>query len=186
MNNNAWIVSDHHFGHSNLLNFKKDDGSPLRPEFRTVEEMDQHMIECWNSVVGANDRVYHVGDVCFHLRDLDRIMPQLKGRIVLIKGNHDALSVNQYMKYFDDIRASDRIANCIVSHIPIHPESLGGPKNVSQIHGHLHYRAVQKVDPNFAGKTIDDPRYFNVSVERINYTPIAIEEVLKIFKDRGL
>lgn len=174
--NTTFLVSDHHFSHKNLLTFKRDDGTPLRP-FTTVEEMDSYMIEKHNSVVGKDDKVYFVGDVCFHVRDLDRIMPQLNGRKILIKGNHDQLKVSQYQRYFKDIRAYDRLDTCILGHIPIHPDSLGG-KTSLQIHGHTHYRNVTMIDAG--GNKVIDKRYFNVSVENINYTPISFDQILKI------
>jgi calcineurin-like phosphoesterase family protein len=181
---NSWIVSDQHFSHRNLINFKREDGTPLRP-FLTVEEMDEHQIERHNSVVGKTDRVYFGGDVCFHNRDLDRIMPQLNGRKVLIKGNHDQLKVSQYMKYFDDIRAHDRIDAFILSHIPLHPDCFHGHTK-GQWHGHTHYRNVTMPDPKFADRKIEDPRYFNVSVENINYTPISVDELIQLMRGRGL
>ena len=175
--NTKFLVSDHHFSHRNLLGFKRDDGTPLRP-FTTTEEMDAFMIEKHNSVVGKDDKVYFVGDVCFHVRDLDRIMPQLNGRKVLIKGNHDQLKASQYLRYFKDIRAYDRLDSCILGHIPVHPDSLGF-RTTCQIHGHTHYRNVTKIDEN--GNKVIDTRYFNVSVENINYTPISFDEIRKIY-----
>lgn len=175
---NCYLISDHHFSHRNLLTFKRDDGiTPLR-HFLTIEEMDSTLIERHNSVVRPDDKVYFLGDVCFHLRDLDRIMPQLNGRKVLIKGNHDALRPHQYMKYFKDIRAFDRLDTCILSHIPVHPDSLGHRTSIN-IHGHTHFRNVTMIDA--LGNKVEDPRYFNVSVENINYTPISFDEIRKKF-----
>lgn len=53
----------------------------------------------------------------------------------------------------------------ILSHIPIHPESVG--RFGTNIHGHLHYQKV------------DDPRYVCVSLEHTDYFPIEIHEALK-------
>ena len=82
-----WIVSDTHFGHNNMLKFKDKDNNPIRPGFSTVEEMDEHMIECWNSVVKDGDIVYHLGDVFFD--NGHTVLPRLKGRKRLLLGNHD-------------------------------------------------------------------------------------------------
>jgi calcineurin-like phosphoesterase family protein len=46
----VYIISDNHFGHSGVLNFRKQNGDRPRA-FDSVEEMDEHMIERWNSVV---------------------------------------------------------------------------------------------------------------------------------------
>lgn len=162
---NTWLISDTHFGHANILNFKRDDGTALR-DFSTVEEMDECMIHNWNEVVGAHDRVYHLGDVVINrkfLRQLDR----LNGRKVLIKGNHDIFKLDDYAAYFDDIRAYHVLDGLFLSHVPVHPDSLG--RFGCNIHGHLHYREV--VD----SRGVADMRYWNVSVERIGYTPISLE-----------
>jgi len=179
--NKNFLISDHHWNHRNLLNFKRDDGTPLR-HFTTVEEMNEHMIEAWNKVVTKDDKVYHLGDLCFKLEDLDAIMPRLNGTKVLIKGNHDQLGMHQYMKYFKDVRAYHRLDNLLLSHIPIHPSSLGF-KTPGMIHGHTHYRNVTMI--NAAGEEVLDPRYINVSVEVINYTPIEFEEVRQNFIASG-
>ena len=52
-----WVISDTHFGHNNMLKFKDKNGDPIRPNFSSTEEMDEHMIERWNSVVKDGDIV---------------------------------------------------------------------------------------------------------------------------------
>ena len=51
-------ISDLHFGHAHAIQFDH------RP-FADRDEMDQDMIERWNSRVNADDDVYIVGDFCF-------------------------------------------------------------------------------------------------------------------------
>jgi calcineurin-like phosphoesterase family protein len=78
-----FYVADTHFGHEMIL------GHCNRP-FNSVPEMDRFMIEAWNSVVRDDDIVYHLGD--FGLCDPEYAtwaFHQLKGRKVLILGNHD-------------------------------------------------------------------------------------------------
>ena len=161
---NIFLISDTHFGHTNILSFLKKDGTKLR-HFNSVEEMDETLINNWNSVVSKEDKVYHLGDVNFcSFTKLKEIFDRLNGTKVLIKGNHDdKLTLNQFSQLFKDVRAYHILDKYILSHIPIHPESLYRWK--ANIHGHLH------------NNIIDDPRYINVSVERINYTPISFEEI---------
>jgi len=165
----TFLISDHHWGHSNILTFKRHDGSPLR-QFGSCVEMDEYMIECWNKTISPIDKVYHLGDVCFHNRVLDAILPRLNGSKILIKGNHDNLEVSQYMKYFKDIRAYDRLDTFVLSHIPIHQESISN-KTTANIHGHTHYRCL------------DDTRYFNVSVEARDYFPVDFESIRSYYKN---
>lgn len=170
---NTFFISDTHFGHKNIINFKRNDNTPLRP-FDSVEEMDDVLVENWNKVVNQKDTVYHLGDVVINRKSLSTL-DRLNGRKVLIKGNHDIFKLKDYAKYFDDIRAYKVMPahGIICSHIPIHPDSLA--RWEFNIHGHLHANNVKIVD---APLDINDSRYINVSVEQINYTPISFNEIL--------
>jgi calcineurin-like phosphoesterase family protein len=152
---NVWLISDTHFGHTNIIKYAN------RP-FESVEEMDEALVENWNSVVKQGDKVYHLGDVTMNSKSLD-IMPRLNGRKVLIKGNHDIQKLKFYIPHFYDIRGSHELNNYLLTHIPVH-ESQKYRFNAN-IHGHLH------------DSLINDPFYVNVSVEQIGYTPIAFDEI---------
>ena len=154
----CYLISDTHFGHKNILTFKDKDSNPLRP-FKSVEEMNSTIIDNWNNVVGKEDKVYHLGDVGMcSFTALKDIFQKLNGRKVLIKGNHDNLKLSQYAQLFDDVRAYHVLDKFVLSHIPIHSESLSRWK--ANVHGHLH------------SNKLNDNRYYNVSVECVNYTPV--------------
>ena len=172
---NCWLISDMHFGHANIIKFTRHDGTWLRP-FSSVEEMDEYMIDNWNRVVGSKDRVYMLGDVVINRKNL-HVLDRLSGRKVLIKGNHDIFPSREYLNYVDDVRGYHVLDGMLLSHIPVHPDSL--QRFGCNIHGHLHYREVLVNDK------VVDPRYFNVSVEMVNYTPISFEECKRIIKFRG-
>jgi calcineurin-like phosphoesterase family protein len=165
----TFVISDTHFGHEATCTvFKKDDGTPLRP-FANAEEMDAAMIERWNDVVKEEDKVYHLGDVAMKKPFLKTIK-LLKGRKTLIMGNHDIFNTKEYIDAgFENVRAY-RVLNgknggrIILSHIPIHESCLG--RFSFNVHGHLHIN------------NLPDPRYINVSVEQIDFTPIDIQGVL--------
>ena len=53
-----WFTSDSHFGHRNIITYSS------RP-FSSVEEMDETLIQNWNSVVKPNDLIFNLGDVFF-------------------------------------------------------------------------------------------------------------------------
>lgn len=80
-----FYISDTHFSHKNIIQSCK------RP-FADIDEMDEHMIAEWNSVVAQHDILYHLGDFAFGLNDSDRvrnIFSRLHGRKFLVLGNHD-------------------------------------------------------------------------------------------------
>lgn len=158
----TFLISDTHFFHDNILKFKREDGSPLR-NFKDMDHMMTTLIYNWNKVVGKGDKVYHLGDVGFSNASSLQVLDQLNGTKVLIKGNHDGQKLSVYAQYFKDVRAYHILDKFLLSHIPIHPESLSRWK--ANIHGHTH------------ANLIEDPRYYNVSVEVINYTPVDFEEI---------
>lgn len=161
---NALFISDLHFGHANCLNFEGANGGRMR-NFETVEEMNETIIERCNKVVKPKDRLYILGDVAIKRKDI-QLVERLNGRKVLVRGNHDIFQLKDYLPYFDDIRGvhvmPSRVG--ILSHVPLHPDSVGRFK--LNIHGHTHDRCL------------DDSRYFNVSCEVLDYTPISYEEIL--------
>jgi calcineurin-like phosphoesterase family protein len=172
----VWLTSDTHFGHLGVCRFTREDGSKLRP-WDTPEAMDEDMVERWNDTVRPKDKVYHLGDVVINRRALS-ILDRLHGDKVLIKGNHDIFKLEDYTKYFRDIRAYHVMtgAGVILSHIPLHPDSHG--RFGLNIHGHTHEKRV-KTDG------VIDKRYFCVCVEQTDFRPILLEEVLKRSREEG-
>jgi calcineurin-like phosphoesterase family protein len=163
---NTFIVSDTHFGHEGVCRFLRDDGSKLRP-WDLAEEMDEAMVKLWNETVKPTDKVYHLGDVIINRKAL-KLLGRLNGDMVLIKGNHDIFKLNDYTPYFRDIRSYHILDGLWMSHVPMHPESI--TKFKCNVHGHLHYRRVLLNDQI-------DPRYYNVSVECIDFKPIELSEL---------
>lgn len=164
---NCFFIGDTHFGHQGCCEFLNHEGTGKMRPFETSEEMDEAIIERWNSVVMPKDRVYVLGDVAIKRRNIQTIA-RCSGRKVLIRGNHDIFNMSDYATYFDDIRGVHVMPNhdAILSHVPLHPDSVTRFK--LNIHAHLH-----------DGK-INDPRYFCASVEHINYTPISWEEIKEL------
>ena len=183
----VFLVSDTHFGHKGVCHFTRNDGvTKLRP-FDTPEEMDEFMVEAWNARVRPNDKVYHLGDVVMSRRSLS-IMDRLNGDKVLIRGNHDIFKDEDYRKYFRELRAYHVMNGMILSHIPIHSESLG--RFGVNIHGHLHANRVMRparVLEEFIdhGCTTIDERYHCVCVEQTDFAPILFEDVMRNIEAEG-
>ena len=58
--------------------------------FESVEQMNEVMIEKWNKKVHARDEVLILGDLSLgNGEETNRILSRLKGRLYLIRGNHD-------------------------------------------------------------------------------------------------
>jgi calcineurin-like phosphoesterase family protein len=171
----VFLVSDTHFGHAGVCHFTRNDGvTKLRP-WDNADEMDEEMVKRWNETVRPNDKVYHLGDVVINRKALG-IMRRLNGDKVLIRGNHDIFRDEEYREHFRELRAYHVMNGMILSHIPIHSESLG--RFGTNIHGHTHSNRVMN------GKVID-VRYHCVCVEQTDFRPILFEDVIKRIKEEG-
>ena len=178
----AFITSDLHIDHANILTFDAPDGSAMRP-YSCLEEMQQDLEERWNKKVHKKDTVYCLGDIAFSRTGL-RLMERFNGRKVLIAGNHDRLPAKLYLQYFEDIRGayfhhgdSTMLGGLIFTHIPVHPKGLIGHYR-GNVHGHLHCHLVNTDN----GKV--DERYFNACLERNDFSPVPLECVKDFFKAR--
>jgi calcineurin-like phosphoesterase family protein len=79
----VFVTSDTHFGHTNIIDYAS------RP-FLDSKEMDECLIDNWNSVVRKNQTVFHLGDFAFGNVDYQRkILSKLNGDIHFVRGNHD-------------------------------------------------------------------------------------------------
>jgi calcineurin-like phosphoesterase family protein len=184
----VFLVSDTHFGHAGVCRFTRDDGvTKLRP-WTDPDEMDEEMVKRWNETVKPSDKVYHLGDVVINRKALS-IMHRLNGDKVLIRGNHDIFRDTEYREHFRELRAYHVMNGMILSHIPVHEESLG--RFGVNIHGHLHANRVKK-PRGYDVKTGTmlysneiDIRYHCVCVEQTDFRPILFEDVIKRIKDEG-
>lgn len=77
------------------------DGRP----FETVEEMNRHFLEHHNNKITNADTTIFVGDISMRGRndELVGLVAQMKGKKILVKGNHDDISDYRYAKLFDEI-----------------------------------------------------------------------------------
>jgi calcineurin-like phosphoesterase family protein len=172
-----FLVSDTHFGHAGVCRFLRADGTKLRP-WDNPDEMDEEMIRRWNDTVRPNDKVYHLGDVVINRKALKTLW-RLNGDKVLIRGNHDIFRDEEYREHFRELRAYHVMNGMILSHIPIHTESLA--RFGTNIHGHLHANRVMTGIKN----SKIDVRYHCVCVEQTDFAPILFEDVIKRIKEEG-
>lgn len=157
--NRAFAIGDLHIGHKNIIKFQ-----PIERPFATIEEHDAEMVYRWNNTVRVQDTVWVVGDVAFGLGAFE-YLKQLKGIKRLVMGNHDHYPSPRYLEVFRSLHGAVELKDCILTHVPVHPSQFDRFK--ANIHGHLH------------SHVLDDPRYINVSAERVNLTPVLITDLLK-------
>lgn len=178
----TWVYSDPHFSHQNICVFTNYDGTKMRP-WDDVEKMNEDMITWYNEVVDDADRVYILGDVAFSAARMREAVSRMKGRKVLVPGNHEPPKMRKYFDLFDDVRGYVVKKGFIMSHMPIHEQSLGKWK--LNIHGHTHNNQVMSYpeDFDYNQDVYPDKRYYCACVERTNFRPILLDDILK---ERGL
>lgn len=152
-----FITSDTHFCHKNIIKYT---GRP----FKTIEEMNEVLIKNWNNKVKKDDLVIHLGDFGLGKEpDIRNIRNKLNGTIILIKGNHD-YKITKKLNFLI-IEGNLKIGNIVFSHHPL----LDIPKGFFNIHGHIHEK--------------ESLRGVNISVEKTNYEPISLEELVARLKN---
>jgi calcineurin-like phosphoesterase family protein len=177
-----FVTSDTHFRHANILKFiDSTTGELIRPGFETVDAMDEHIIERWNSVVKPGDIVYHLGDVVMGDKEWFKSnWPRLNGSKRLVIGNHDDIPFLASGGFFKKVSMWRMFPEfgLLLTHVPVHQKSLyrypskdGNSDGLSEpalllnVHGHIHQ------NPSPEGS------YRCVCVEQTDYTPVNIEEL---------
>lgn len=151
------FIADLHFGHERLI--------------RGLRGMDPQkhdgLIESnWNKTVRSpKDITYILGDIGMERSTFYHLLGRLNGRKIVVLGNHDRhQDVREMLKYVESVAGMINYKGFVLTHCPIHESCVENIRG--NIHGHVH------------SKSIDHPKYYNVSAEVIDYTPITLEELL--------
>lgn len=171
-----YFTADLHLGHENII---KMTGRP----FCSVEEMDSVLIDNWNRKVKGNDTVFIAGDLIYKSQNPCRYLDALKGKKVLIRGNHDDgwLKDARANDYFDRIEmlieqsmTGKMITLC---HYPMlewrGSRKVGSSKLGYLIHGHIH-NSKEKEGYNYLFRL---PNALNAGVDINNYEPVTFQEL---------
>ena len=186
-----YYISDLHLFHENAIQFDQ------RP-FKSVQQMHDTILKNWNDRVMNGDYVYILGDVSMRGKNEDLIafVARLKGRKVLIRGNHDDVSDYRYQQLFAEICDYKEIHDSVgkekyglvLSHYPIFSwKNMGRGKIL--LYGHTHVSAedqfyqqcLKQMKENDCRHVYDkDLRAFNVGcmLPYMDYTPRTLEEIM--------
>ena len=176
-----WFTSDTHFCHENIIKYCE------RP-YADASQMDEALISKYNEVVKDNDTVYHLGDFSMDsytpeikaVREpyLIEVFKRLKGKKILIIGNHDHSYLELYSKLFEtmfpyyEIKNDANKSKIILSHYPF--ESWNG-KNHGWIHLHGHSH----------GQALILKNRYDVGVDSNNFYPISIDDMYLKVKEQN-
>ncbi|HVI33803.1 metallophosphoesterase family protein [Phenylobacterium sp.] len=155
----TYFTSDAHFGDHRVLNLYP------RP-FPTVAEMDAELIRRWNTVVTADDEVWHLGDFARTARRANEVLAQLSGRKHLVTGNNDPDDVGggwARVAPYAEIEREGRFL--VLCHYPFRSWNRQH-KGALNLHGHSH------------GRMKELARQFDVGVDVWDYRPVSLATLL--------
>lgn len=175
----VFFTSDTHYFHTAIIKYCE------RP-FKSVEAMNEAIIGNWNSVVGPEDTVFHIGD--FGLGPtvaLKDIFQRLNGEIYLIMGNHDFRQTKGVLSMFKEVHLERLIevekTKIILNHYPMLCFSGSNRSDVWQLFGHVHTR--EKTGGYDAGRLqYLFPTQYDVGVDNNNFTPVSFEQLKHIIQ----
>jgi calcineurin-like phosphoesterase family protein len=136
--------------------------------FGSVEEHDEGLIAAWNSVVGLRDEVWHLGDFAVGASPerCAQIFRRLRGRKILVRGNHDKKRVLDLPWHSQHVFATPKLQGqrWVFSHYPLRawPGAFRGSRHCF---GHTH------------GLLGDTAQSCDVGVDRWSYRPASLAEI---------
>lgn len=164
-----FITSDTHFFHKRIMEY-----CPTTRFGADYIEMTANLIEAWNFRVSNDDVVYHLGDFSFGNETLtNTVLYELKGKIHLIKGNHDGHQVLTHPRFSsvqDYLELKHNREHFVMFHFPI---SRWNKAHYGSMHlyGHCH------------GSFKNGGRSMDVGVDtRNDMAPYHIDEIVNILK----
>lgn len=167
VNNKLWLISDTHFGHSNIVKFQQ------RPASHEVI-----MLSEWVRLVRENDQILHMGDVVMGKQGNPKkwaaLISRMPGEKFLILGNHDKQNLTLYTDVMGFKIVKPFVRNGFAfTHEPI---SIDFPLKSdvgwhTNIHGHTHGNFI---NPDHDGLIYENKHYINVCVEVTNFKPVQL------------
>lgn len=161
----TFVTADDHWGHKNIIHLSK------RP-FSDINEMNEALIQNWNSIVPSDGTVYHLGDM-FYKMPLDKaysILERLNGQIHLIEGNHDQVTVQLRHPKIQFLGGLHMIwigkTKLVMCHYAMRVWQ-SSHKGSWHIYGHSH-----------GGLPENGTLSFDVGVDCWDYTPISLSTVV--------
>ena len=196
----VWVVSDHHFDHRFIAGLRgyipadEEERDDNRYEsFEGAWRMNDDMVSAHNAVVDDADFVVDLGDVTSgSVRPLPN-ESRLRGRKVLIAGNHDNIwsrlkrltdkSLRPYLREFEAIVSKGSIMlgdggdPVVVSHLPV----IGDSHDYETRYDRMRTPATPEGAPVICGHVHDawevNGKNLNVGVD-FGFTPTLLSEAV--------
>lgn len=192
-----FYIADTHFDSENIIKYDK------RP-FSSVKEMNETIIDNWNSMVKPSDTVNILGDFCWSGDERwEYFLKTLNGVKNLIRGNHDPKKFKPSIKEllndvvdYKEIRDNKR--HVIECHFPILMYNKSYSRNYYMLYGHVHEYTeeaaqlesfieklnIDKMKPLKTSDVHNRAQLINVGCMKyyMNYTPQTLDYLIsKLF-----
>lgn len=179
-----FFTSDTHFGHDKEFLYGPRG-------FTNIKDMNEAIIENWNSVVKPGDITYLLGDIMLGDNEAGiECVRQLNGQIFIIWGNH-CTTTRQNMLFMDERTRHKMLGgwyafmikhgkfSFYLSHYPTLTANYDDKyfsRHVINLHGHVHGKTPW-INPR-------NPFMYDVGMDSHNCTPIHIDEVMFDIRQR--
>lgn len=169
-NRKIFVTSDTHFGRERALDLFK------RP-FNNVEQMNNYLIETWNSVVGKNDIVYHLGNFAWDTFSANYALEMLNGNIYFMLGNRDRALLDCISMYSNCTIVPTQITELhdtkiVLCHYPLEDWN-GKEESVAHLHGHTF-----NIDTD-----LNKMNRFNVMSDKWRFKPVLLSDIIEYIKE---
>lgn len=158
--------ADLHFGHKNIIKYCN------RP-FKSIEEMDNTIVENFSKILKPEDDLWLLGDTSFTGRDMREYLPKIPGRKHMIRGNHDPRDFdrNLFVGIHDVKMIKVGEQSIFMSHYA-HRQWPQSHYGTWHLYGHDH------------GTLEDFGMSTDVGVDSWEFKPVSLEQLKERFKGR--
>lgn len=191
VNYKVWFTSDLHLCHRNILKYTdRINRIGLNPQSPNLDQMNQWIIDKWNSRVDKQDIVYMLGDFSFINTDITRkFLEKLNGKKHLIWGNHDKSlkGLEHYFESCSDIKEVtfkkdnfpflDENMTIVMCHFPILAWDRRMHGSV-MLHGHTH-GSIDELNKNSGELRVD----VGLDGKLADYDMVSLEQVYSYMKN---
>lgn len=196
MSPNIWFTSDTHWHHKNICRgtseWKEEEGGIHQKtrDFATIQDMDDTIVDNFNSLVKEDDVLYHLGDWSFGGYDQ---IPIFRRRLIckeihLIFGNHDQHiepSNSPYRQFFASCQhykeislRLDRKWNQFLK------QKICMFHYAMRIFNKAHHGAIHLYGHSHGTLPDDGTRSMDVGVDTHNMFPYHLDEILDLMLPR--
>lgn len=188
---NIWFTSDSHYSHSSISGPELSKWKSGYRTFKTIQEMNECLIDTINKYVKEDDILYHLGDFSF---GSPQKMYEFRKSLVcktihLIKGNHDEIFDEFYEEKrqrlsFDPFELFTSVRDTYTGYIGKNKFHLshyahrvwpGSHRGTIHLYGHSH------------GSISDFGKSMDVGIDaHKEFRPFHINEILQIMEKREI